>query len=278
MKWNYLKGSEKDFANVNDGCVLVVQCRSDGHIYYLGNEFNPTSIEQCGDIIIAQREPIATPKHLMIFGDPKSFIFAHDEATHAAKNKVTGEVVHTHIPGLINLSKFDFIARRQLTDVTESDLNECIGASEACQDFGAEPNWIESLLAGEVILKAINDLAEKKKSEVNERLVVIKYDKDELIASYLMSASGEENIKIGSLHLDGKEHIAPLGNKYMREIAPGVWVDVYAVLKAWNVTNPALQHLIKKALQPGDRGHKTIVQDMQDIIDSAIRAKELEIK
>lgn len=67
-------------------------------------------------------------------------------------------------------------------------------------------------------------------------------------------------------------------SKYLREIKPGVFVDVYDVLMAWNVTNPALQHLIKKALQAGDRGHKSREQDLQDIIDSAIRAKELEIK
>lgn len=67
-------------------------------------------------------------------------------------------------------------------------------------------------------------------------------------------------------------------NKYLREIKPGVFVDVYDVLMAWNVSNPALQHLIKKALQPGERGHKSREQDLQDIIDSAIRAKELEIK
>lgn len=67
-------------------------------------------------------------------------------------------------------------------------------------------------------------------------------------------------------------------NKYLHEIKQGVFVDVYDVLMAWNVTNPALQHLIKKALQAGDRGHKSREQDLQDIIDSAIRAKELEIK
>ena len=84
--------------------------------------------------------------------------------------------------------------------------------------------------------------------------------------------------KVGELHIDGKWHEAQLGNKYLREIKPGVWVDVYDVLSAWSVTNPALQHLIKKALQTGERGHKTREQDLQDIIDSAIRAKELEQK
>ena len=65
-------------------------------------------------------------------------------------------------------------------------------------------------------------------------------------------------------------------NKYHREIKPGVWVDVYDVLAAWAVDNPALQHLIKKALQPGERGHKTREQDLADIVASAKRAQELE--
>lgn len=64
-------------------------------------------------------------------------------------------------------------------------------------------------------------------------------------------------------------------SKYTKQIH-GVSVDVYDVLMAWEVANPALQHLIKKALQCGKRGHKDKQQDLQDIIDSAIRAKELE--
>ena len=64
-------------------------------------------------------------------------------------------------------------------------------------------------------------------------------------------------------------------SKYTKSIH-GVGVDVYDVLMAWGVTNPALQHLIKKALQCGQRGHKDKQQDLQDIIDSAIRAWELE--
>lgn len=67
----------------------------------------------------------------------------------------------------------------------------------------------------------------------------------------------------------------PVRNKYQREIKPGVWVDVYDVLAAWRVENPALQHLIKKALQPGARGHKSREQDLADIVASAARAKEL---
>lgn len=65
-------------------------------------------------------------------------------------------------------------------------------------------------------------------------------------------------------------------SKYQREIKPGVYVDVYDVLQAWGVSNPALQHLIKKALQPGERGHKTKAEDMADIVASALRAVKLE--
>ena len=64
-------------------------------------------------------------------------------------------------------------------------------------------------------------------------------------------------------------------SKYHRTIK-GVVVDVYDILQAWQVTNPALQHLIKKALQPGNRGHKDLMTDLNDILASAKRAIELE--
>ncbi len=63
-------------------------------------------------------------------------------------------------------------------------------------------------------------------------------------------------------------------NKYHRNLK-GLTVDVYDVLKAFEVTDPALQHLIKKALCAGLRGHKNKTQDLQDILDSAKRALDL---
>lgn len=64
-------------------------------------------------------------------------------------------------------------------------------------------------------------------------------------------------------------------NKYDREVSPGVWVDVYDVLNAWKVTDPCLQHLIKKALAVGQRGHKDTATDYKDILDSAQRAVDI---
>lgn len=95
--------------------------------------------------------------------------------------------------------------------------------------------------------------------------VALSYDEDSDAGSALSRALDEQ--QRGS---------AQARSKYHREIKPGVWVDVYDVLRAWGVKNPALQHLIKKALAPGERGHKTLEQDMNDIVASAKRAKELE--
>lgn len=62
--------------------------------------------------------------------------------------------------------------------------------------------------------------------------------------------------------------------KYNRP-CKGITIDVYDVLKAFNVTCPALQHLIKKALAVGQRGHKDASEDLKDILASAKRAIEL---
>jgi hypothetical protein len=69
-----------------------------------------------------------------------------------------------------------------------------------------------------------------------------------------------------------KEHKSTPRNKYDREILPNTYVDVYDVLRAFEVTDQALGHLIKKALAVGKRGHKTAEQDYKDILDSAQRA------
>lgn len=63
-------------------------------------------------------------------------------------------------------------------------------------------------------------------------------------------------------------------NKYNRQ-CKGITIDVYDVLKTFEVTDPALQHLIKKALCAGLRGHKTMQQDLEEVLESAKRAVEL---
>lgn len=54
-------------------------------------------------------------------------------------------------------------------------------------------------------------------------------------------------------------------NKYQREIKPGVFVDVYDVLRAFNVTCPAMAH-----------GVKDSIQDKNEAIASIKRSIEME--
>ena len=68
-------------------------------------------------------------------------------------------------------------------------------------------------------------------------------------------------------------------NKYQRKLTnPNIdWgevtIDVYDVLNAYNVDNPATAHAIKKLLCTGSRGLKDWETDLQEAIDSLERAK-----
>ncbi len=69
--------------------------------------------------------------------------------------------------------------------------------------------------------------------------------------------------------------MAKLESKYSKRIGKEV-VDVYDVLMAFGVTNPATQHAIKKLLMPGNRGHKDKNTDLKEAHQSIARAIELE--
>lgn len=71
------------------------------------------------------------------------------------------------------------------------------------------------------------------------------------------------------------------GNKYIRVIKPCIpglpetSVDVYAVLDAFMVTNPAIAHAVKKLLCAGIRGKADITTDLRESIDCIRRAIEM---
>lgn len=69
--------------------------------------------------------------------------------------------------------------------------------------------------------------------------------------------------------------MAKLESKYSKRIGNEL-VDVYDVLMAFNVTNPATQHAIKKLLMPGNRGHKDKLTDLKEAHQSIARAIGLE--
>ena len=63
-------------------------------------------------------------------------------------------------------------------------------------------------------------------------------------------------------------------SKYKRK-CKGVKIDVYDVLKAFDVRCPARQHAIKKILCTGIRGYKDEQKDLNESIESLNRAIEL---
>lgn len=75
------------------------------------------------------------------------------------------------------------------------------------------------------------------------------------------------------------DNLKVTANKYEREISDRqgniATVDVYDVLKAFNVTCPATQHAIKKLLCSGIRGHKDLTTDLIEAKESIVRAIEL---
>jgi hypothetical protein len=71
---------------------------------------------------------------------------------------------------------------------------------------------------------------------------------------------------------------APKYSHYFKS-CPFSHVDIYRMLLLFDVTDPCLQHAIKKLLVAGGRGHKDIQKDVQESIDAlarwqAMRAEE----
>lgn len=53
------------------------------------------------------------------------------------------------------------------------------------------------------------------------------------------------------------------------------YVDVYRILKMFDVTDPCISHAAKKLLVSGGRGFKDIEHDIQDVIDTLVRWQEM---
>ena len=62
---------------------------------------------------------------------------------------------------------------------------------------------------------------------------------------------------------------------YRKNVSHLSTIDVYRVLDLWGVTNPAVQHAIKKLLNAGQRGAKTYEQDIREAYDSIARALQM---
>ena len=76
----------------------------------------------------------------------------------------------------------------------------------------------------------------------------------------------ESNVEQGVKHSHYKKDISHLGT-----------LDIYRVTELFN-PHSCGAHIAKKALCSGQRGHKDLLTDIQDIIDTAERWKEMMIE
>lgn len=68
-------------------------------------------------------------------------------------------------------------------------------------------------------------------------------------------------------------------NHYFRNVKHLSVIDVYRVLQIFDVTNPCLQHAIKKLLVAGGRGGgKSAAKDVNEAIDSLHRWLEMNLE
>lgn len=62
---------------------------------------------------------------------------------------------------------------------------------------------------------------------------------------------------------------------YYRDVSQLEVIDVYRVLELFEVTNPCLQHALKKILIAGKRGAKDMDKDIQEAIDTLKRLQDM---
>lgn len=93
----------------------------------------------------------------------------------------------------------------------------------------------------------------------------------------------EEMFKTNCTHEQFKDHLEKsscLGierkhSHYFKDVSKLDYIDVYRIIDLYKITDPCDQHALKKLLVPGGRGHKDVMQDTQDVIDTMQRKLEM---
>lgn len=122
---------------------------------------------------------------------------------------------------------------------------------------------------------AHSDAHRKRKLTYNDIIQLKKVDVDNCNVDKLVS----NRVSTVNRDLEGQMTSRATNNKYERMVedryGDSCHVDVYDVLKAFEVTCPAIQHAIKKLLCTGLRGHKDRDTDLLEAKESIVRAIEL---
>lgn len=85
---------------------------------------------------------------------------------------------------------------------------------------------------------------------------------------------GEELAAVDAIHTSVSTEQDKKHSHYFKKCGYD-YVDVYRILKMFDVTDPCISHACKKLLVTGGRGFKDIDHDIQDVIDTLVRWQEM---
>lgn len=85
----------------------------------------------------------------------------------------------------------------------------------------------------------------------------------------------EANSPIRELPIPPKRSPADAFPHYYKKVGHLEHIDVYRVIQLFQVTDPCLQHAVKKLLVAGNRGHKDPIKDVQEAIATLERFLEM---
>lgn len=96
---------------------------------------------------------------------------------------------------------------------------------------------------------------------------------DRMYYAHLPPFDGEIERKVGA-----QEGKTPRQHSHYFKACKYRQIDVYRVIDIFQVTHPCAQHVLKKVLVPGSRGHKDLDRDIQDMIDTLLRWQEMRLE
>lgn len=87
----------------------------------------------------------------------------------------------------------------------------------------------------------------------------------------------EEKLDVKKMVAQIEVDMATMGSysHYFKDVRHLTILDVYRVLKLFEVDDPCIQHAVKKLLCGGKRGAKNVDSDIKEAIDSLVRFQEM---
>ena len=158
------------------------------------------------------------------------------------------------------------------------DLHSIAAEYIVVQSISCNAHFMAYLTYGKPIVLCINDTNIQILKEVQkvktanldiELILALNSTIDKWGLKNTVTISNYHEFTKGALIHDILTCINTPENKYSREILPNIYIDVYDVIQAFNVTDGGMQNALKKILM----GCKK--EDRADILDSVTRSNEI---